>query len=261
MGEKSLVRVAAYQAPLLDPGSMDALGLIRTQVERCTAEGVTILCCPEAILGGLADDAEDPGAFAIPAGRLDATLAPLASAIVTTIVGFTELGDGGRIYNSAAVFHRASVIGIYRKLYPAINRSVYKAGTDVPIFQVGTLTFGIVICNDSNYVEPARLMAAQGATALFVPTNNGMPPAKAGKELVTLARKEDTARAVENRLWVIRADVAGRTAELTSHGSSGIVDPDGMIVQTARELSEDLLVAEIDAASRPRPRGFQPSLA
>ena len=44
--------------------------------------------------------------------------------------------------------------------------------------------FGIVICNDSNYVEPARLMAAQGATALFVPTNNGLPPKRAGAELV-----------------------------------------------------------------------------
>ncbi len=28
---------------------MEALNLIRTQVEWCEAEGVTILCCPEAI--------------------------------------------------------------------------------------------------------------------------------------------------------------------------------------------------------------------
>ena len=102
---------------------MEALSLIRVRGEQCEAEGVAILCCPEAILGGLADDAEDPSRFAIAAGRLDSVLSPLSNERVTTIVGFTELADGGRLDNSAAVFHRGSVIGIYRKLHPAINRS------------------------------------------------------------------------------------------------------------------------------------------
>jgi predicted amidohydrolase len=242
------VRVAAYQAPLLAAGSMNALGLIRERVEWCEAEGVTILCCPEAILGGLADYGGHSVQFAISAdsGRLDAALAPLASDTVTTIIGFTELAAGGRFYNSAAVFHRGSVIGLYRKLYPAINRSVYEAGRKVPVFQVGELRLGIVICNDSNYFEPVRLMAAHGATALFVPTNNGLPPTRVRAEIVDQARNVDIARAVENSMWVIRADVVGRTDELMSFGSSEIVDPDGMVVQSARQMSEDLIVAEIE---------------
>src|SRR5689334_9939935 len=137
------VRVAAYQAPLLMAGSMDALDLIRVQVNRCESEGITILCCPDAILGGLADNDGDPSRFAIGAGEgmLKGRLAPLASETVTTIAGFTELGDGGRIYNSAAVFQRGEVAGVYRKLHPAIRRSVYSAGTEVPVFRVGALTF------------------------------------------------------------------------------------------------------------------------
>ena len=132
------MKVAAYQAPLRAAGSMDALGLIRTRIEWFEAEGVTILCCPEAILGGLADYAEHPTEFAIAAdtGRLDSALAPLASDTVTIIIGFTELADGGRLYNAAAVFQRGSVAGVYRKLYPAIHRSVYEAGREVPVFQV-----------------------------------------------------------------------------------------------------------------------------
>ena len=241
------MRVAAYQCPLPAAGSMDALGLIRARVEWCEAEGVSILCCPEAILGGLADYAERPTEFAIAAdaGRLDSVLAPLASDTVTTIVGFTELADGGRLYNSAAVFHRGSVAGVYRKLYPAIRRSVYAAGDRMPVFQAGELTFGIVICNDSNYFEPARCMAACGATALFIPTNNGLPSDRASADLVAQARNVDIARAVENRVWVIRADVAGHTGQLMSYGSSGIVNPDGMVVQSAQRMSEDLVVAEI----------------
>jgi predicted amidohydrolase len=251
---RDLVRVAAYQAPLLAAASMAALGLIRTQVERCEAEGITLLCCPEAVLGGLADYAEHPTRFAISArpGRLDSVLAPLASDLVTTIVGFTELADGGQLYNSAAVFQRGSVVGLYRKRYPAINRSVYEAGFTTPVFQVGALTFGIVICNDSNYSELANRLSACGATALCVPTNNGLPSTRARAALVTRARNVDIARAIENRMWVIRADVAGRTNRLVSYGASAIVDPDGRVVQSARLFADDLIVADIGTVPRVR---------
>ena len=164
---------------------MDAVELIRKRVAWCEAEGVEILCCAEAVLGGLADYAAHPADIAIDveSGQLDAVLTPLTSDTVTTIVGFTERAGTGELYNSAAVLHRGSVIGIYRKLHPAIRKSIYRAGERIPVFHVGGLTFGIVICNDSNHVEPARIMASQGAAVLFVPTNNGLPPGKAESSL------------------------------------------------------------------------------
>jgi predicted amidohydrolase len=105
-------------------------------------------------------------------------------------------------------------------------------------------------------------MAAHGATALFVPTNNGLPPTRAGAELVAQARNVDIARAAENSMWVIRADVAGRnppTSWGVPYGSSGIVDPDGMVVQSARQLSDDLIVAEIGTVPRAQRRGWDAS--
>lgn len=159
------MKVAAYQAPLLASGSVEeALGLIREQVDRCEVAGVEILCCPEGILGGLADYAAQPVTFAIDAegGSLDRVLAPLASETVTTIVGFTEIDAQRRLFNSAAVFHRGSVIGLYRKLYPAINRSVYEAGDRMPVFTVGELTFGIVFCGSA-----ARFGAVGASPTVF----------------------------------------------------------------------------------------------
>ena len=224
----------------------EALEHIRARVAWCEAEGVEILCCPEAILGGLADYAPRPAEIAIDVerGQLDALLAPLASDTVTTILGFTETASTGHLYNSAAVFHRGSVTGIYRKLHPAMRQSIYTAGDQTPVFRVGSLTFGIVICNDSNYPEPARIMASQGASVLFVPTNNALPPEKA--DVVADARNADMALAVANGLTVIRADVAGRTSHLVSYGSSGIVARDGAVLQSAPSFAEELLVAEID---------------
>src|ERR1044072_1694629 len=124
------MKVAAYQAPLGSINSIDImLGLIREQIEKCESEGVEILCCPEGVLGGLADYVDRPAAIAVnvQSGELEKLLAPLASDTVTAIVGFTEI-DCGSLYNSAAVFHKGAVTGIYRKLRPAINRSVYTAG-------------------------------------------------------------------------------------------------------------------------------------
>ncbi len=252
------MKVAAYQTPLPATGSMKVIDLIREQVTRCEAQGVEILCCPEAVLGGLADYVDSPAGIAldVESGQLQALLAPLASDKVATILGFTEIDRSGRLYNSAAVFHQGAVAGIYRKLYPAINKSIYDAGDKLPVFTLGDLTFGIIICNDSNYYEPARIMASQGAIALFVPTNNGLPPAKAGQELVAEARAVDIARAVENSVSVIRADVAGRTDYLVSYGSSGIVDPNGQMLQTARQLGGELIVAEIKPSPRSQRRGW-----
>ncbi|MFL6256998.1 MAG: carbon-nitrogen hydrolase family protein [Pyrinomonadaceae bacterium] len=251
------MKVAAYQAPLYATGSTEVVGLISAQVAWCESEGIEILCCPEGVLGGLADYARRPADIAldVEAGQLHARLAPLASERVATILGFTEIDRDGRLYNSAAVWHRGLVVGIYRKLYPAINRSVYEAGDKLPVFTVGGLTFGIVICNDSNYYEPARIMAAQGAAALFIPTNNGLPPTKAGPELVAQARNVDIARAIENSVSVIRADVAGHTEGLVSYGSSGIVSPVGEVLQSARQLVPDILTADIETAPRERRRG------
>src|SRR3977135_403881 len=215
------MKVAAYQAPLLSEGSMEALELIRDRIRWCETEGVDILCSPEAVLGGLADDAQCPVEFAINAesGQLEALLAPLASKSVTAIVGFTETVGKGNLYNAAAVFHDGKVVGIYRKRHlfygkrhPETRRSVYSAGDQSPIFTVGALSFGIMICNDSNYPELAADMVARGARVIFLPSNNGLPPEKA--DVVALSRAVDIARARDNKVMIVRADVAGRTADL-----------------------------------------------
>jgi predicted amidohydrolase len=109
------VRVAAYQAPLFTAGCMDALDLIRTQIKRCESECITILCCPEAILGGLADNHRRPSQLAIAANTstLKTTLSALASETVTTIVGFTEAHIQHRYLSSE--YHYPQVLGLYRK--------------------------------------------------------------------------------------------------------------------------------------------------
>ena len=90
------------------------------------------------------------------------------------------------------------------------------------MFRAGELTSGIVICNDSNYPELTRCMAAQNASVLFIPTNNSLPNGRASLGLNAAARSTDVALATQHRIWVIRADIVGRNGKLTSFGCSEI---------------------------------------
>ena len=53
-----------------------------------------MLCCPEAVIGGLAHESDDQSpadvALEVENGQLAETLAPLMATAVTLIVGFTE---------------------------------------------------------------------------------------------------------------------------------------------------------------------------
>jgi predicted amidohydrolase len=242
------VKVAAYQMAVDVCYAANAIAHIGEQVRRCESLGVAILCCPEGALGGLADYVDDPASIAIDVrtGGLESMLAPLASATVTTIVGFTEIDGTGRLYNSAAVFHHGAVIGRYRKRHPAIHSSRYAAGTEAPLFTVGALTFGILICRDSLDTGLAHDMVQRGADALFVPTNNAMQPSRGGPQLVDETRALDVRRAREVGVAVIRADVVGETRQLVSHGSSAIIDRGGSVLSVATPGCSDLLAANID---------------
>ena len=245
------MKVAAYQAPMLAEGSLDVIELMQQHVRECEAKSISVLCFPEAILGGLADFASAPGRFAIRTddGQLAAVLGPLARHSHFHR-GFTELGSDGALYNAAAVLRRGRVTGLYRKIHPAIRRSVYSPGSETPVFRAGDLVFGIVICNDSNYPDLAQRMAAQRAAALFIPTNKGMPNGRVSVELNAAARVTDIALATGNRFWVIRADVAGENGKLKCFGCSEIVDPQGNVIRAAHLGTADLLVVEIDVESR-----------
>lgn len=241
------MRLAAYQAPLAATRGLDALPLIAQRVSECEAAGVEVLLCPEAILGGLADDADDPFAIALQVGNGDLAeaLRPLSSRSVTTILGFTEL-DGGRLYNAAAVYSAGRVVSVYRKRHPARRTSVYTPGVVSEVMVIGGCRAGIAICNDTNFPDLPQSLAAQGAQALFVPSNNALRPERA--DVLELTRDVDVANARRFGLAVVRADVAGDLDGRTALGSSAIIDADGVVLRAARLRSEDLLIADVNLA-------------
>ena len=110
-----------------------------------------ILCCPEAVLGALADDAQCPADIAIDVEAVNCKLClTLANKSVTAIVGFTETVGTGELTMPPPCTTTERSPASYRKRHRAIRRSVYSAGDESPVFTIGPCPFGIMICNDFN---------------------------------------------------------------------------------------------------------------
>jgi predicted amidohydrolase len=251
------VKVAAYQAPYLPFGSHEAVGLVREQLDRCGEQGVELLCCPEGLIGGLAHESagQSPADVALDRDELTAVIAPLLDSPVGCIVGFTERDPAGALFSSAAVVEGGAVVAVHRKSYPGY-RTVVQGGSSLTVLHHGTASFGIVICNDLWYPEPVRILAASGAAIVFVPTNSGhtrdvSPSFRARGENLPVAR------AVDNTVAVVVADVAGREDGRVAHGFSAIVDPDGVELGRAEPMQPGLVIADVAPTRRPfDPRGW-----
>merc|ERR1712046_250462 len=61
-------------------------------------------------------------------------------------------------------------------------------------------------------------------------------------------RAQMQARAVENRIWLVKSNVSGCTDDPTrgSHGMSSIIDPTGLVLQEAGVFSEEMVSQYID---------------
>lgn len=238
----------------LDSRLGDFDGNLRKVVEglaKADRDRVNIVCFPECFLTGYPDRAEPArqGAFALDSPRMMRVLDQTAGFESAFIVGFNEL-RGDDLYNTAAVIHKAHILGHYSKC--SAYMPFHKQGRDFPVFEHKGLTFGVVICSDGGYIEPARLLALQGARAIFSPHFNYI-----GKEGLIghfmQVRADHTARAVENAVYFVRGtNVSLGKEECISgydgvgYGDSYIMDPWGEMMVRSRRHREDFIFADID---------------
>jgi predicted amidohydrolase len=228
----------------LPAGWLSVATLLQEPLQSSEAKGVKILCAPEALLGGLADYALDPAAIALTVPELADQLRPLQSS-VALIVGFTERGASGRLYNSAAVWVEGKVLGVARKIHPAIRRSVYAAGARPLVCMVGDIRVGILICYDSTFPELAQQLVGDGANLICIPSNCGLPLDRDAAAVAHESRLCDLRLAKFTGVAIVRADVAGKTEVLASSGTSGIVERDATVFASAQPGWTGLITATV----------------
>ena len=234
-------------------------------VEQAARDRVELLCFPECFLTGYPDTAEAAreGAFALDSPQVMKLLDKTARLDPTFVVGFNEL-RGRDLYNTAAVVHKGHVLGTYSKC--TAYMPFHKQGREFPVFERGPVKFGVVICADGGYIEPARILAVKGAKVVLSPHYNYIR-ADGLIAHFTKVRSDHVARAVENGVHFVRANsvTIGPETGITKtdgvgYGDSYILDPHGEIVARSRRHREDYFFADLDLTFHDRAWGVGRSL-
>ncbi len=238
-----MIRVAAYQA-----APKDTLESRKKQIhevlKRADCEKIDFICFPEGFLTGYYAQELDARktSLEIQGTLFKEFLHEIKQYHVTVIIGFNELSEG-KLFNSVALVESGKLLGVQRKHY--LYHNYFTPGFTFSCLQSKGITFGVIICLDANYFEPARLLACQGASILFCPMCNKVPLdhpyAKRPPYYSQLV-----ARSHENRCWLIAADwIWASDGEMICPGHTSIYDPDGREISRSTEGKEELLMVEI----------------
>lgn len=163
---------------------------------------------------------------------------------IHVIAGISER-EGGSIFNSIAAFNpTGELLGKYRKAhlaaYPPLDEdSCISPGNSMEIIEIGDMKWGLMICYDLRFPELSRSLVLQGAEVLVLCSAWPFPRVTHWKMLTCV-------RAVENQAYFIASNRVGTDGTVTFCGSSCIVDPYGIIVASAAEDQEALIVGEIN---------------
>lgn len=174
----------------------------------------------------------------VPGPTVDA-LADAARRYRTNIVaGIAERASSGSYYNSAVVIDRdGKVVGIYRKTHVPLmaapedratyERSYFRPGDDLPVFDLDCAKLGILICYDRHFPEAWRTLATRGAEIVAVPTG-----ARSWNRSWRSGIWEALLRtmAYVNGVYVIGVNRAGVEDHTTYTGDSMIVSPTGGLI-------------------------------
>lgn len=247
-----LVQTAARHHAAGDPDAFaaDVRGVIADHPD------VRLLAYPELHLCGHRPG-EDPRTVMTAAaepldGPRGARLSALARELRIWLVPGTvyELGDDGRIYNTAPVYSPTGErIAAYRKIFPWLPHETTAAGDTFVVFDLpGHGRVGLTICYDAWFPETTRHLAWQGADLVLNLVRT--PTVDRGQEVV-LAR----ANAIVNQVFMASLNAAAPDGV----GRSLVVDPEGRVRGEAGPGPEEVLTDVLDLAEarRVRERGTE----
>jgi predicted amidohydrolase len=159
-------------------------------------------------------------------------------------VGLAERSSEG-LFNSAALIGPHGVVGVYRKVHLFFEEKLYFSPGDrgFPLFDVGGVKVGLLVCFDHFFPEAARTLALQGAQIICHPSNLVLP------EFGQLTTR---VRSIENRVFWILANRYGTERRdgktLTYSGCSQITAENGEILARAEAEGDNLTVIPVEPA-------------
>jgi predicted amidohydrolase len=228
--------------------------LAEQAIAQASIENAEIVCFPECYIPGYRAKGKQvpPPDPAFLERAWSAVAAAAAKANVAVVLGTERIIDGALLATALVLNRDGSIAGFQDKvqLDPS-EESIYSYGSGRRVFQIGPLTFGVVICHEGwRYPETVRWAVRHGAQIVFHPhfheaEPGGYAPSSFADPKNSFHEKAVLCRAAENTCYFATANCAS----VGSPTTSAIVRPDGTLLSFQPYGKEGLLIADIDTTA------------
>ncbi|MHB0874782.1 MAG: carbon-nitrogen hydrolase family protein [Anaerolineae bacterium] len=248
------IRIGTWQGPIVDNGLNRNLAKVREVIDQTKDLKLDFLCFPEVFLSGYSAEAITESSVPLDCPPILEFITESSSHGTVILVGMSERRDD-RIYNTQLVIHEGKLLGTYHKtILTGHDAKYFATDLDLPVFDAKGIRFGVVICHDTSFVEPALYLRWRGARLLFTPHFNSIPPGgfPAGNHSVsfwdhrTMVLNNQAALATLLKMVVVRSNVIIITPEHLGSGDSNIWNMDGERVAAGTPFVEGVVTAEFD---------------
>ena len=177
---------------------------------------------------------------------------------IYVICGLSERSKG-KVYNVlAAVGPDGQLLAKYRKTHlaafsPLHEDKIFTPGNLLETVQIDDMIWGLMICYDLRFPELSRSLVMKGSDVLVVSSAWPFPRLRHWNTLIA-------ARAIENQVFVAAANHAGKNSTVTFCGSSRILDPFGVVIASASEEREAMIMGNIEKSEVDHIRKAMPVL-
>ncbi|PIU55511.1 MAG: carbon-nitrogen hydrolase family protein [Chloroflexi bacterium CG07_land_8_20_14_0_80_51_10] len=216
---------------------------VSAYIESAAKLKLDILCFPECTLTGYLRDFHR-----VPEEEINEALDLIHQRVteneLNVILG-TPYFENNRLFNAALLLRSdKSRASYFKNILTEFDEGYFAKGEGSLSFEIGGVRCGILICRDQNSPWLAQKYAAAGVKAIFILAAHYYSPSEAWLK-VEKNRALPIARAVENGVYVLKANAVGSQGTAISLGGSLIVSPDGLIVCESAKTGEDIIFYEV----------------
>ena len=208
----AVLKVASV-CPLMKPADPEAnLQTLERWAMKATDAGADLVLFPETFISGYVTEEMCEKGLANKE-RFLATAEPIPGPATERLVdlsrrlgvslcaGLLERDGQKRFITQIITTPERGLLGAYRKVQVAALESWFsESGNEFPVFDVGGIPTGIMICRDKSHPEVARVLALEGAILLLNPHSSTDTPQM---RFTDWSLRLCTARAMENGCYII----------------------------------------------------------
>jgi predicted amidohydrolase len=229
----------------------ESVELAEQAIDEAAIKGAGLICFPECFVPGyrgLGKQVPPPDSAFLDRAWL-AIAAAAGKAKAAIILGSERLVPHGLLATALVIKQDGTIAGFQDKVQLDPSEELtYSPGSGRQVFQIGSLTFGIVICHEGwRYPETVRWLVRHGAQIVFHPhfhiaEPGSYIPTRFADPENSFHEKAMLCRAAENTCYFASVNCAS----IGSPTTSAVVRPDGTLLACQPYGKEGLLIADID---------------